>query len=126
VFDFAIVPLGGAEDPDLARFNSGKSIIKFIEYGGGMIPGIFSNVPPYSEHLRHNIDSLLVQNERNSWLKAMFLLYNDDNMRYAMANAAYARVRQAHDISYAAKAFLNISSIASGGNEISVSKGCSK
>jgi glycosyltransferase involved in cell wall biosynthesis len=78
---FAVVPLGGQEDPETLFFNSCKSCIKYIDYGSLGIPGIYSNSPVYSEVVQHGRTGLLVDNRGDEWLQAMIMLHEDGELR---------------------------------------------
>lgn len=87
---FAMVPLGGQEDPDTLFFNSCKSCIKYIDYGSLGIPGVYSNSPVYSDVVRNGRTGVLVDNRDDEWLEAMIAMYQDSALRQ--------RIRlQAHD-----------------------------
>ncbi|WP_303563954.1 hypothetical protein [Uliginosibacterium sp. 31-12] len=91
-FLFSLVPLGGREDPESLRFNSAKSIVKFIEYGASKIPGVFSNVEPYRSRLNNGVDALLVNNDKDSWLEAMSEIEAGVEFRESMVRNAYENV----------------------------------
>ena len=87
---FAVVPLGGEEDPETLFFNSCKSCIKYIDYGSLGIPGMYSHSPVYSEVVQHGKTGMLVHNQGNEWLKAMNVLYQQAALRQKIREQSYA------------------------------------
>ena len=88
-FDFAVVPLGGEEDSHLSKFNSCKSIIKFIEYSALGIPGIFSNVPPYKDRLISYKNCILAENTEFSWYQSFVELATNNRLNQKIRSQAY-------------------------------------
>lgn len=87
---FAIVPLGGVEDPETLLFNSCKSCIKYIDYGSLGIPGIFSNTPVYSDVIKNGETGFLVNNQDNYWIEVMENLYGSKELRHEIRTNAYS------------------------------------
>jgi glycosyltransferase involved in cell wall biosynthesis len=81
-WDFAIAPL--ADDP----FTRCKSDLKYLDYGALAIPGIFSDVRPYRETVRHRETGLLVANEPDAWSAALQEMASDAALRSRLACAA--------------------------------------
>jgi len=81
-WDFAIAPL--EDDP----FTRCKSDLKYLDYGALGIPGVFSDVRPYRETVRHRETGLLVPNDPDAWAAALEELAGDDVLRSRLALAA--------------------------------------
>lgn len=79
LFDFAIAPL------EANRFNQGKSHLKFLEYFGMNLFGIYSNVTPYKEVILHKKNGYLASNNAESWQKGLaWCIENKKNLRDAL------------------------------------------
>ena len=85
-WDVAIAPL---EDD---AFTRGKSDLKYLDYGALGIPGVFSDVRPYRETVRHRETGLLAANEPEAWADALEEIVGDDALRARLAAAATAEV----------------------------------
>ena len=105
---FAIIPLGGEEDPDSLFFNKCKTPIKYIDYGSLGIPGIYSKSPVYEEVVTHRETGYLIPNERFAWCEAMNELYNDPSQRNLLRTNAYADTIGRFNISSCADIFHKI------------------
>lgn len=86
---FAVVPLGGEEDPDTLFFNSCKSCIKYIDYGSLGIPGIYSRTPVYTDVVQDGRTGLVVDNAGTQWLDAMTRLLHDAPLRQQIRQNAH-------------------------------------
>lgn len=86
-FDLAIAPL---EDN---LFNRCKSPIKYLEYSALGIPGVYSNLPPYSSLIKHGENGLLASNPEE-WRQAILCLIEDPQLRWKMGQAAQETVRR--------------------------------
>lgn len=102
---FAVVPLGGAEDPDTLFFNSCKSCIKYIDYGSLGIPAIYSDTPVYSTVIKNRKNGILAANNSTCWKEALDELYHDHDLRYEIRQAAYLDTKLNFGLSLAAQAF---------------------
>lgn len=70
-------------------FNECKSNIKFLEYSACSIPGIYSNVGPYAESVKHMQTGLLVSpGDTEGWRHSMKMLIENDNLRTTIAQNA--------------------------------------
>jgi hypothetical protein len=87
---FAMVPLGGAEDPETLFFNSCKSCIKYIDYGSLGIPGIYSRTPVYADAVTDGQTGCLVHNRGDEWLSAMNRLYENAELRSLIRSQSHA------------------------------------
>lgn len=75
-WDIAIAPL---EDNNI---NKSKSLIKYLEYSALGVPGIYSPVGPYKEHIINNENGILVNdNSVNSWTESLKKLIEDETLR---------------------------------------------
>ncbi len=85
-WDVAIAPL---EDDAFTRC---KSDLKYLDYGALGIPGVFSDVRPYRETVRHRETGLLAANERKAWADALEEIVSDAALRARLAERATAEV----------------------------------
>lgn len=105
---FAVVPLGGQEDPDTLFFNSCKSCIKYIDYGSLGIPGIYSDTPVYAQAVKHGQTGLLVKNSEDNWLQAMVTLYQNKDLRHSMRLEAHSDCTTHYGVEKVAQKFLSV------------------
>jgi O-antigen biosynthesis protein len=75
-----------------ASFNRHKSDLKYLEYAALGLPGIFSDVVPYRDSVRHEETGLLTENTTESWCAAILRLAFDPDLRERMAGAARSEV----------------------------------
>jgi glycosyltransferase involved in cell wall biosynthesis len=87
-YDIGLAPLQDDE------FHRSKTDIKFREYGGCGVAGIYSNVEPYAASVRHEATGLLVSNEPGAWYEAMERLVADPGLRATIQAQAQRYVRQ--------------------------------
>jgi processive 1,2-diacylglycerol beta-glucosyltransferase len=85
-WDVAIAPL--VDD----AFTRGKSDLKYLDYAALGIPGIFSDVRPYRETVRHRETGLLAANDEKAWAEALDEIVSDGSLRARLAEAARAEV----------------------------------
>lgn len=105
---FAVVPLGGQEDPDTLFFNSCKSCIKYIDYGSLGIPGIYSDTPVYAQAVKHGQTGLLVKNTGDHWLQAMVTLYQSKDLRHRIRLASHVDCTTHYGVEKVAQKFLSV------------------
>ena len=86
-WDVAIAPL---EDDAFTRC---KSDLKYLDYGALGIPGVFSDVRPYRETVRHRETGLLAANDEKAWADALEEIVSDAALRSRIATNARAEVR---------------------------------
>jgi len=87
--DFAIAPLKDN------LFNRCKSNIKFLEYSICGIPGIYSNVKPYTDIVKDRKTGIIVNpNSSDNWHEAMKLIILDKNLRENIARNCYEYVNK--------------------------------
>ena len=92
-FDFAIAPL--VDSP----FNACKSGLKYLDYAGLGLPGIFSNVPAYSQVVTHEVTGLLAANHVSSWMRHLRSLILNEELRIRVRTEARKDLIQNHLIS---------------------------
>lgn len=74
-WDLALAPI---EDTPI---NMSKSNIKYLEYTGLNVPGVYSNIGPYKETIVHGKTGLLAENTVESWQENLIRLIEDKNLR---------------------------------------------
>jgi len=87
-WDVAIAPL---EDD---AFTRGKSDLKYLDYAALGIPGVFSDVRPYRDAVRHRETGLLAANTTGAWADALGEIVTDVALRARLAEAAKAEVHE--------------------------------
>lgn len=81
-------------------FESFKTDIKYREYGGCRIPGLYSAVPPYVDSVVDGQTGLLVVNDPADWLAALVRLRANPGTGAAIAAAAYADISTRRDLKH--------------------------
>lgn len=66
------------------RFNRGKTSNKYREYAGLGIPGIYSNVPVYSEDVRHLETGWLADHDEDAFADGLHAMIEDASLRRAI------------------------------------------
>lgn len=107
-YNLALIPLGGYEDQEAFVFNSCKSPIKYLEYGGLKIAGVYSKSPIYERVIKNGETGLLVENTESEWREAVETLLNDSLLRTRIAENAYEDVRANHHVSRSAEVWLDV------------------
>ena len=83
--DLLLVPLlSGA-------FNAGRSAVKVFDARRLGAVGLYSNRPPYSVCVRHNVDGVLIDDDPQQWLQAIDALLEDASARQALMAASRQR-----------------------------------
>ena len=103
-----IVPLGGLEDSAELEFNSCKSPIKYLEYGGLKIAGIYSKNPIYTDVIEDRYNGLLVDNTEEAWLSALEELTKNKQLHKTIIENAYNDVKEKHHVSKSAKQWMEV------------------
>jgi glycosyltransferase involved in cell wall biosynthesis len=80
--DIALVPLV----PD--EFNRAKSNIKFLEYGFLGIPGLYADLEPYRETVRHGTNGFLCGTSPAAWREALAALIDSAELRCQIGQEA--------------------------------------
>jgi O-antigen biosynthesis protein len=86
LWDIAVAPL--RDTP----FNRCKSDLKFLEYSALGLPGIYSDVVPYSTSVRDGQTGLLVPNDDEAWCEAIEGLAMNSDLRERIARGANSHV----------------------------------
>jgi glycosyltransferase involved in cell wall biosynthesis len=86
--DVLIAPL------DASRFSASKIPVKFLESAAVGAAGVYSRVPPYTDHVTEGETGLLVENREEAWEAALERLYADPELRRRIAERALAEVRE--------------------------------
>ena len=73
-------------------FNNAKSHIKFLEYSALGVPGVYSNIDPYSKIISHGVTGLLAS-DLVEWEKNLKKLIEDDDFRFHLARKAQKSVK---------------------------------
>jgi glycosyltransferase involved in cell wall biosynthesis len=87
-WNIALVPLAADE------FNRSKSPIKWLEYSSVGMATIFSDVPIYSQVVKHGENGLLASDSSAAWTEAITSLIEDPAYRYSIATTAQDQVRR--------------------------------
>lgn len=93
---------------NLSLFNNCKSPIKFFDYSACGIPSICSNVPPYSQVIKKNFSGLLAENTKKSWIKNIYRLIKDENLRSFLSKNAIVDIKQNYNINKNVKSWNNL------------------
>jgi hypothetical protein len=64
-----------------SRFNAARGATKCMDYARMGAVGIYTDVPPYSEHVRHGVNGLLLPNDPAAWVQAILDLANNPELR---------------------------------------------
>jgi len=81
---------------DDSVFSSCKSAIKYFDYSVAHIPSICSNVPPYSDYVKHDSAGLLVDNNTTAWVSAIESLIHSPQERMRLSTNARQFVIDTH------------------------------
>src|SRR5262249_45885270 len=95
--DLAWIPLPSNHD-----FYRCKTAVKYYEFSGLGIPGIYSRVPIYESAIRHSENGWLVNNTSEDWSQAITRLVCDVPLRERLAAVARQDAVQNHSIQRAA------------------------
>lgn len=105
-YQFAITALGGTEDEESYFFHSCKNPFKYLNYGNACVPGIYSNVPIYSDKcVSHGKTGLLVNNTMEEWIDTMENLANDKCLRETIRKNAFDDIMANYHIQQSATQF---------------------
>lgn len=89
-WDIAVAPL--PEGP----FFECKFYNKFVDYTAAGIPGIYSNVPPYTDVIEHGVNGWLTDNAAPAWADAIHTLLSDAGLRARLRAAAWEKLATEH------------------------------
>jgi glycosyltransferase involved in cell wall biosynthesis len=74
------------------KFNSARSITKFFDFARMGAFGIYSDVVPYNEFVRHDVDGILLPNDPEQWVATISELLQDPERMQRLSLAAQRRV----------------------------------
>lgn len=74
------------------KFNEAKSSIKYLEYGALGIPGVYSNLPPYTSIVEQGVNGFLA-GDAGDWESTISLLIADPSLRRQIGSAAKKTIR---------------------------------
>jgi glycosyltransferase involved in cell wall biosynthesis len=102
-WDIAIAPL------EYSNINDSKSELKYLEYAVLGIPGIYSDVGPYSQNIVHEKNGLLVfENSPEEWEKSIIRLIENDSLREDIILNSYKDVESNYLIKYSINDWMDI------------------
>lgn len=81
-WDIAVAPL------ETTAFNQYKSDLKLLDYAAIGAAGIYSDFTPYRASVIHGETGLLVPNESEAWVDALYTLIEDADLRYEIQSRA--------------------------------------
>ena len=84
--DIALCPL------ENYTFNANKSAIKWEEYSACGYVTVYSDVPPYSDVIKHGKTGFAVNNTKEEWLNTLNRLIADKELRTRTARLAFSEV----------------------------------
>lgn len=67
-----------------SRFNAARGATKCMDYARMGAVGIYTDVPPYSDHVRHGVNGLLLPNEQEVWVQNILDLADNKTLRMQM------------------------------------------
>jgi GT2 family glycosyltransferase len=79
LYDIGLAPLL------LNQLNINKSNLKYLDYTALGIPGIYSNIKPYSDSIKSLENGILVDDNNEAWLHALEVLILDKKLRHRLA-----------------------------------------
>jgi hypothetical protein len=75
-----------------SMFNAARGSSKWMDYARMGALGIFTDVPPYSDHVLHAKDGLLLPNDPAAWVQTILELADNSALRAEMQLAVKARL----------------------------------
>jgi len=96
-WDIAVAPL-----PD-SDFHACKYYNKYLEYGTVGAAGIYSNVDPYRQVIRHEENGLLVENTHDSWVEGLSTLIDKEVLRQKIVLSARLQLEQEYTVEEVAR-----------------------
>lgn len=92
-WDIAIAPL------EYSNINNSKSELKYLEYSALEIPGIYSDIGPYSQSIIHKKNGLLVfENSPKEWEQAIIDLIEDNVLRESIISNSFKDIKLNYQI----------------------------
>lgn len=86
-WDIGLAPLAGG------LFDACKTSLKYREYGGCSIAGIYGNVAPYTDDVIDGITGVLAEPSVDAWVDALERLIESPTLRASIAANAHADVQ---------------------------------
>jgi hypothetical protein len=56
--------------------------------------GLYSNIKPYSDFIRHGVDGFLLPNDPHVWVSTIMTLYQNPELRKRIIQSAQERMQQ--------------------------------
>jgi glycosyltransferase involved in cell wall biosynthesis len=88
--------------------NRCKTDNKLREYSACQIPGVYSDIPPYSTNVQQGETGLLAENTEHAWFDAMKALIDNEALRNKIAAQARKWVEEQRSIPIIAKLWLEL------------------
>lgn len=85
--DIGLVPLLPS------KFNAGRGPTKFFDLTRLGAVGLYSNIKPYSDFIRHGVDGFLLPNDPQVWIETIVTLHQDKELKTHILQAAQARIQ---------------------------------
>jgi hypothetical protein len=76
-----------------SRFNAARGATKWMDYARMGAVGIYTDVAPYSNHVHHANDGLLLPNDPALWVKTILELADNSAQLKQMLSAIQARAK---------------------------------
>lgn len=89
--DVAVIPLLNTEH------GRARSPVKYYEYGGAGIPGVYSATAPYASCVQNGVTGLLAQDSTTAWTNTMLQLVDNADLRTTLARNAHRDIEQRID-----------------------------
>lgn len=89
-------------------FNQSKTDNKFREYGGCGIPGIYSDVIPYSRSVHTGVTGILVENKAECWVEAILNIIDNDELQISIRKNAFEYVDNYYSHQSVASEWINV------------------
>mgnify|MGYP003609046435 CR=1 FL=1 len=86
--DIGLVPLLPS------KFNAGRGPTKFFDLTRMGAVGLYSDIKPYSDFIRHEIDGFLLPNDPNIWIDTIMMLHQNPELRKRIVQMAQERMQQ--------------------------------
>ncbi|MBN7777454.1 glycosyltransferase [Nitratireductor aquimarinus] len=75
-------------------FYQSKTNSKYREYGGCGVAGVYSNVAPYTDCVKSDLNGIIVDNTYIGWRNAILKLVENESLRQSIAANALADVKE--------------------------------
>ena len=85
--DIGLVPLLPS------KFNAGRGPTKFFDLTRMGAVGLYSNIKPYSDFIRHGVDGFLLPNDPHVWVSTIMTLYQNPELRKRIIQSAQERMQ---------------------------------